>query len=120
MNVNFKTQKGIFQQIADAICQQIVEGKISAGERIPSVRDLAAEYEVNRNTVLRTCQILTDEQIVDNQRGIGYFVSQNAMEIIQKNQRNDFFANDLPEFIEKVKLLNLKKKDLTELLNILN
>lgn len=119
MNTIFKTQKGIFQQIADAICQQILEGKLPAGERIPSVRDLAAEYEVNRNTVLRTYQILTDEQIVENQRGIGYFVSENAVETIKKNQRIDFFANDLPEFIEKVKLLNLKEKDLTELLNIL-
>jgi len=119
MNAEFKTQKGIFQQIAYAICRQILEGKLTAGERIPSVRDLAAEYEVNRNTVLRTYQILADEQIIDNQRGVGFFVAQNATEIIKNNQRADFFANDLPEFIAKVKRLNLNEKDLTELFKIL-
>ncbi|MCL1867495.1 MAG: GntR family transcriptional regulator [Paludibacter sp.] len=119
MNAEFKSQKGIFQQIADVVCQQILKGKLTTGERIPSVRDLAAEYEVNRNTALRACQALTDEKIVDNQRGVGFFVTENAVEIIKKHQRADFFAEDLPEFISKIKLLNLKEKDLTELLNIL-
>jgi len=118
MSIDFKTQKGIFLQIADNLCREIAEGKLAAGERVPSVRDLAAEYAVNRNTVLRTCQILNDDGIIENQRGIGFFVTDNAVEIIKNRQRAEFFTNDLPEFIEKVKLLNLKEKDLKELLNV--
>jgi DNA-binding transcriptional regulator YhcF (GntR family) len=119
MSIDFKIQKGIFLQIADNICREIIEEKLRVGERIPSVRDLAGEYEVNRNTVLRTYQILSDDGIIENQRGIGFFVTKQAVEIIQKQQRTEFFSTDLPEFIEKVKLLNLKEKDLGELLEII-
>jgi DNA-binding transcriptional regulator YhcF (GntR family) len=119
MSIDFKTQKGIFLQIADNICREIVEGKLPTGERIPSVRDLAGEYEVNRNTVLRTYQILSDDGIIENQRGIGFFVSKHAIEIIQKQQRTEFFSTDLPEFIEKVKLLGLKEKDVEELMEVI-
>jgi len=58
MSMDFKSTKGIFQQIADNLCHQILEGKLPPGERVPSVRDLAADFEVNRNTLLRTYAIL--------------------------------------------------------------
>ena len=119
MSIDFKIQKGIFQQIADTICREIVEGKLAVGERIPSVRDLAAEYEVNRNTVLRTYQMLSDDGVIENQRGIGFFVAERAVEIIQNRQRGEFFASDLPEFIRKVKLLGIKEKDLGELIDVI-
>ncbi|MDR0332692.1 MAG: GntR family transcriptional regulator [Dysgonamonadaceae bacterium] len=119
MTIDFKTQKGIFLQIADNICREIVEGKLTIGERIPSVRDLAAEYEVNRNTILRTYQILSDDGVIENQRGIGSFVTHQAVEIIQNRQRAEFFSNDLPEFIKKVKLLGIKEKDLGELMGVI-
>ena len=119
MSIDFKVQKGIFLQIADNICREIVEGKLAAGERIPSVRDLAGEYEVNRNTVLRTYQILNDDGIIENQRGIGFFVTEKAVEIIRNQQRTDFFSTDLPEFIEKVKLLNIKEKELGGLMKVI-
>jgi len=48
MSMDFKSTKGIFQQIADNLCHQILEGKLPPGERVPSVRDLAADFEVNR------------------------------------------------------------------------
>ena len=120
MSIDFKTQKGIFLQIADNICREIVEGKLAVGERIPSVRDLAGEYEVNRNTVLRTYQILSDDGIIENQRGIGFFVTEHAVEIIQKQQRTEFFSTDLPEFIKKVKLLKIKKNEIGELMEVLS
>jgi DNA-binding transcriptional regulator YhcF (GntR family) len=117
--MDFKQNKGIFLQIADSLCRDIAGGKLAAGERVPSVRDLAEEYEVNRNTVLRTYQILSDDGIIENQRGIGFFVAENAVEIIKKRQREEFFAQDLPEFMAKVKLLNISEKEITELLNYL-
>lgn len=119
MNINFKASKGIFQQIADNICRQILEGKLSPGERIPSVRDLAEMYEVNRNTLLRTYAILENEGIAINKRGIGYFVADDAVELIHAYERKEFFAEDLPEFSEKVKLLKLTENDLSDLLKLI-
>jgi DNA-binding transcriptional regulator YhcF (GntR family) len=120
MSADFKMNKSIFQQIADNICNQILEGTLKAGERVPSIRDLASDFEVNSNTVLRSYTILSDAGVIENKRGIGFFVTVDAGQKIRERKRMEFFKTDLPEFIEKVKLLKLNKNDLKELLNILN
>jgi DNA-binding transcriptional regulator YhcF (GntR family) len=119
MSIDFKSTKGIFLQIAENICHRILERKLQTGDRVPSVRDLAADYEVNRNTVLRTYALLDEAGIFENKRGIGFFVSEQAVEIIQAKEKKEFFQNDLPEFIQKVKLLQLKENDLSELTTVL-
>lgn len=116
MSIDFKATKGIFQQIADNISHQILDGKLPPGERVPSVRDLAVEFEVNRNTLLRTYSILEELGIIINKRGIGFFVAENAVKIIRENEKKTFFKNDLPDFLHKVKLLKLTETDLSELL----
>ena len=98
MSIDFKSTKGIFQQIADNLCNQILEGKLPPGERVPSVRDLAGEYEVNRNTLLRTYAILEEAGVITNKRGIGFFVSENAVELIRENEKKEFFNTYLPDF----------------------
>ena len=107
--MEFQSNKGIFQQIADTLSHRILEGKLPPGERVPSVRDLAAEFEVNRNTLLRTYSILEDAGIIVNKRGIGFFVADNAIQLIMENEKKAFFANDLPEFIQKVKVLKISR-----------
>jgi len=119
MSIDFKSTKGIFLQIAENICRQILEGVLKAGDRVPSVRDLAADFEVNRNTILRTYALLDESGIFENRRGVGFFVSTKAVEIIQASERKEFFTNDLPEFIQKVKLLKLSENDLFELIIVL-
>ena len=119
MSIDFKSTKGIFQQIADNLCHQILEGKLPPGERIPSVRDLAVEFEVNRNTLLRTYSILEDASIIVNKRGIGFFVAENAVELIRATEKTEFYTNELPSFIQKVKLLKLNSEDLKDLLSVI-
>ncbi|TKG93436.1 GntR family transcriptional regulator [Puteibacter caeruleilacunae] len=114
--MEFKSSKGIFLQIADNLCARILEGSLTAGDRVPSVRDIAAELQVNRNTAMRTYSYLQEQGIFKNQRGIGFFISDNAMDIIKNKERNEFFSNVLPEIIHKVKLLNLTSEDLQELI----
>lgn len=119
MSIDFKSTKGIFQQIADNLCHQILEGKLLPGERVPSVRDLAVEFEVNRNTLLRTYAILQDAGVIDNKRGIGFFVTDNAVELIREKEKKEFFSNELPDFRRKVELLKLNAQDLADLLNLI-
>ena len=83
MSIDFKSTKGIFQQIAENLCHQILDGILPPGERVPSVRDLAVEFEVNRNTLLRTYSILEVAGIIVNKRGMGFFVADNAIELIR-------------------------------------
>lgn len=119
MSIDFKSTKGIFQQIADHLCHRILENKLPPGERVPSVRDLAGEFEVNRNTLLRTYSILEDAGIIINKRGIGFFVADDAVELIHQREREEFFKTDYPEFINKVTLLGLTSDDMPELMKLL-
>ncbi|MBA0884802.1 GntR family transcriptional regulator [Flavobacterium undicola] len=113
--MDFKSTKGIYLQIVDNLCRQILEGQLQSGDRVASVRDLAAEFEVNHNTVMRAYANLQESGIFDNKRGIGFFVSENAFELIKANEKANFFSQDLPDFLLKVKLLQLNSADLNEL-----
>src|SRR5574344_2652186 len=119
MSTEFKASKGIFEQIADTLAHRILDGSLKAGDRVPSVRDLAEEFEVNRNTLLRTYALLNDAGIIDNKRGVGFFVADDAVERIRSREKAAFFADELPEFLNKVRLLGLTKEDLTELMELL-
>lgn len=114
--MDFKSTKGIYLQIVDNLCQQILEGQLQSGDRVASVRDLAAEFEVNHNTVMRAYANLQDSGIFDNKRGIGFFVSEKAFELIKQTEKENFFNQDLPDFLLKVKLLQLNSADLNELI----
>ena len=115
--MEFQSSKGIFLQIADNLCHQVLEGQLKPGDRVPSVRDLAAEFEVNRNTVMRTYSILEESGIFDNKRGIGFFIAENAIELVRVSEKNNFFTLELPDFIKKVKLLKLNTNDLKDLIS---
>lgn len=118
--MDFKSSKGIYLQIAENLCHQILEGELKPGDRVPSVRDLAAEFEVNRNTVMRTYTNLEEAGIFDNKRGIGFFISENATELVRAGEKQNFFDHDLPEFILKIKLLKLAPHDLADLLTAIH
>jgi DNA-binding transcriptional regulator YhcF (GntR family) len=119
MSADFKINKSIFMQIADNICNQVLEGTLKSGERVPSIRDLASDFEVNSNTVLRSYTILSDVGVIENKRGVGFFVTGDAEQKIRERKRMEFFRTDLPEFINKVQLLKLNKTDLKDLLNVI-
>lgn len=117
--MDFKSTKGIYLQIVDNLCRQILEGQLQSGDRVASVRDLAAEFEVNHNTVMRAYTNLQESGIFDNKRGIGFFVSEKALELIKEKEKVNFFTQDLPDFLLKVKLLQLSSADLNELIMVI-
>ncbi len=117
--MDFKSTKGIYLQIVDNLCRQILEGQLKAGDRVASVRDLAADFEVNHNTVMRAYTNLQESGIFDNKRGIGFFVSEKALDLIKTTEKANFFTQDLPDFLLKVKLLQLNSTDLKELVSVI-
>lgn len=122
--MEFKNSKSIAIQIADSLAERILNGKISIEERIPSVRELAAEMGVNPNTIVRSYAELQSRNIISNQRGIGYFVAKDAKLIIQQWRREEFFETELPELAHQMHLLGISYADLktpiNKLLNKLN
>ena len=110
--MEFKNNKGIFLQIADNISEKVMEGKYAPGEKIPSVRDLALEMGVNPNTVMRTYSELQSRGIIDNKRGVGYYVTNDANTIIRQWKKREFFENDLPLILRQTRILDISYDDL--------
>ncbi len=107
ITVEFKDKQAIYLQIADYACDQILTGKWPAGEKIISIRELAVSLEVNPNTVMRTYEYLQQQGVIFNKRGIGYFVDETAPDKIREIRRQKFFEQELPEFIEKIRMLGI-------------
>jgi GntR family transcriptional regulator len=110
--MEFKDKQAIYIQIADYVCEQILLEQWPPGERIPSVRDLAATLEVNPNTVMRAYEFLQSQEIIFNKRGIGYSAADEARKLILAYRRERFLENELPEFFKTLYLLNIPMDDL--------
>ncbi|MCR4829597.1 MAG: GntR family transcriptional regulator [Bacteroidales bacterium] len=112
--MDFKKQKPIYQQIAEMLCERIVQGEWAAEERIPSVRDVAVQLGVNPNTILRTFDYLQSSGIIYNKRGVGYFVAADGAKCVQTLQRQAFLEEELPDFFQRLRLLGLTLDDLRQ------
>jgi DNA-binding transcriptional regulator YhcF (GntR family) len=102
-------------QIADLFCENILLKKWKENERIPSVREIAVDLEVNPNTALRSFLYLEEKGIIYNKRGIGYFVCDGGYNKTLALKEEFFIKNDLPELIKTLKLLGLTIEDLEKL-----
>jgi len=105
--MDFNADKPIFLQIADSVCDRILSGELKGEDRIPSVREYGADIGVNPNTVMRTYEKLTADNIIYNKRGIGYFVAADARENILSAQRKEFLEKDVPAIRKRLDLLGL-------------
>lgn len=113
--MQFKEKQSIYKQIAGYIYEQILTGIWPDNERIPSIREMAVQMEVNPNTMTRAYSLLTDEGIIYNQRGIGYFTAENASVLALKQKRQEFIENDLPELFGTLESLSMEIGDLIPL-----
>lgn len=76
MSGDFNASKPIYFQLAERINRQIVRGDLKAGERLPSVREMALQSGLNPNTVQRTYSELERMGIVETRRGQGTYVTE--------------------------------------------
>lgn len=97
----------IYLKLADKVCDNILCGRYNEDERIPSVRDFAADHEVNPNTVMRAFDWLQQKGIIYNKRGMGYFVSPNALELISTVRKEQFKNTVLPSVFKSMHQLNI-------------
>lgn len=118
--MEFGDHKTIYLQIRDWLVDQILTGKLAPGDRIPSVRELAADIEVNRNTVMRSYALMEQEGIIDNRRGIGFFVSDQARQRLATDEKAQFIREELPKLIHQAKVLRLTLADFEPLIQQLH
>lgn len=112
--MEFKDNEAIYLQIAAFVCDNILTGKWTAGQKILSVRDLAVELEVNPNTVMRSYEFLQAQEIVYNKRGLGLFVADDGFEKVKAYRKQSFVQQNLPEFFKNIYLLDIAIDDIRQ------
>ncbi|NBC83254.1 MAG: GntR family transcriptional regulator [Bacteroidetes bacterium] len=113
--MDFNEGRAIYLQIADYMINNILSGVWKETERIPSVRELSVQMQVNPNTAMRTFAYLQDQDVLFNKRGIGYFVAAGAYKRAKDLKKEDFLSNIVPDFFKTAKLLDLSEKDIVNL-----
>ena len=105
--MDFKDNEAIYLQIAGYVSELILRGKWPPDFKIPSVRELAADLQVNPNTVMRTYELLQSQEVLYNKRGIGFFVAPAAAEQVLAQRRARFLTQELPDVFTTMRLLGI-------------
>ncbi len=112
MDPNWNDSQPIYRQLRDRVVAMILEGVLKDGDPLPSVRSVAAEYQLNPLTVLKGYQQLVDEQLVEKRRGRGMYVIEGARRALMKDERQRFLEDEWPIVLATITRLGLKPEDL--------
>jgi GntR family transcriptional regulator len=111
--MEFRDNEAIYIQIADYVSKNILLGKWAAEQKIPSVRDLAIDLQVNLNTVMRSYEFLENLGVIYNKRGLGSFVASEGSDKAKAYRKERFVKQDLPVFFTNISLLGISQEDIT-------
>ncbi|GLH64696.1 GntR family transcriptional regulator [Parageobacillus sp. G301] len=102
MTEEFDTTKPIYIQIMEKINKKIVRNEWKAGDKLPSVREMAVQTGVNPNTIQRTYSELERMGIVETRRGQGTFVTENVevIERLREQLKRDIVADFIRNMTE--------------------
>ena len=114
MDREWNDSQPIYRQLRDRIVAMILDGVLSEGDPLPSVRNVAAEYRVNPITVLKGYQQLVDEQLVETRRGRGMFINEGARNLLLQGERERFLQEHWPRIRATIQRLGLKAEELLD------
>src|SRR6187455_1701495 len=97
----------IYRQLKERVIAMMLDGLLKPGDALPSVRQVAAEYQLNPITVSRAYQELADESIVEKRRGLGMYVTEGASEKLLNSERERFLSEEWPLVVERIQRLGL-------------
>jgi GntR family transcriptional regulator len=112
MDPKWSDNSPIYRQLRDRVVAMILEGSLKEGDPLPSVRAVAADYQINPLTVLKGYQALVDEELVEKRRGLGMFVKPGASRALMKNEREAFLKTEWPQMLQRIERLDLDVKEL--------
>ncbi len=104
----------IYRQLKERVVAMLLDGVIKPGEALPSVRQVAAEYQLNPITVSRAYQELVDDQLVEKRRGLGMYVTEGAATRLMNSEREHFLREEWPLMLERIQRLGLEPSELLD------
>lgn len=105
----------IYVRLADLICDRILTGEYHVQHRIPSVREYAVEQQVNPATAVRAFEMLERQGIIFNRRGLGFFVADDAIEIIKALRLDVLLGEESKLFFSRLAVLKVSPDQLSEM-----
>ncbi len=97
----------IYRQLKEKVVSMILGDELKPGEALPSVRQIAADFQLNPITVSRAYQELVDENIVEMKRGLGMFVLDGAKERLLSSERERFLQEEWPAVVKRMQSLGI-------------
>jgi GntR family transcriptional regulator len=108
----------IFSQIAERLAEEIAEGALAQGERVPSTNELAAFYRINPATAAKGINVLIDNGLLEKRRGIGMFVAVGARQRLLDERRQGFVERYVDPMVTEANRLGIDEEALTELVRV--
>ena len=102
----------IYRQLMELLVGSILDGTYGEGQLLPSVRQLASDYQVNPLTVAKAFQELAIEELAEKRRGIGFVVKPGIRRALQNRERQRFLHDEWPAIVAKIQRLGIDPADL--------
>ena len=112
MTITWNDSVPIYRQLRERVVAMILDGALNEGDPLPSVRQVAADFQINPLTVSKAYQELVDDQLVEKRRGLGMFVNDGARESLLKSERERFLREEWPMLFARLQRLGLDLKTL--------
>jgi GntR family transcriptional regulator len=106
----------LFVQIAERLADEIADGGLGEGERVPSTNELAAFYRINPATAAKGINMLTDEGLLEKRRGIGMFVATGARTRLLGERRKRFAESYVEPLLAEAGRLGINADELVALI----
>jgi GntR family transcriptional regulator len=106
----------IFSQVADRLAEEIAEGALAEGDRVPSSNELAAFYRINPATAAKGINVLADDGLLEKRRGIGMFVAAGARERLVGARRRRFAERYVVPLVAEASRLGIDADELVALI----
>lgn len=114
MTVTWNDSVPIYRQLRERVVAMILDHVLKEGDVLPSVRSVAADYQINPLTVSKAYQELVNENIVEKRRGLGMFVNEGAREALLQTERTQFLRNEWPALRARLERLGLDLETLAK------
>jgi GntR family transcriptional regulator len=105
----------LFAQIAERLAEEIADGGLAEGERVPSMNELAAFYRINPATAAKGLNLLADDGLLEKRRGIGMFVASGARKRLLGQRRERFAAHYVEPLVTEAARLGIGDDELVAL-----
>jgi len=112
MTIAWNDSTPIYRQLRDRVVAMILDGVLKQGDALPSVRQVAADFQINPITVSKAYQELVDENLVEKRRGLGMYVTEGARGALMKSERDRFLSDEWPTLYARLQRLGLSLKEL--------